>query len=305
MTWTAYRWIWRLEAPLDGGMPPPGGLNRGRVYVTARAIWGAVTAELSRSDNKETPPDYKSKGKEIADNYRFTYLFPAEKRGDEYRVWMPRYEEGKGLQWHCQGEQEELSNHDFRRRILTSRPGTAIDPQSCSASDGTLRETECINPWWRPSDGKQEKSEMFLLGYFFYKTNPSTEPTLPKTLFIGGDTRYGLGKISLEGQIPLGKNGKAFRQTITLDKEDPQITSDTVWGHSITESIQTENKKTTEQYALKGSKETIKGWENGRLDNIKDKKRNTALWSPGSFSKTPNIWSIIQKNGFWKQEIKV
>jgi len=48
MSWTLYRWVWRLEAPLFLGMPPSGSLNRCRLYVPACNLWGALTAELAQ-----------------------------------------------------------------------------------------------------------------------------------------------------------------------------------------------------------------------------------------------------------------
>lgn len=198
MTWNLFRWVWRLEAPLFIGMPPAGALNRCRPYVPARVLLGAVTAEISRARSGESFPDYGKLAWEIALNCRFTYLFPAEKRGEEFRVWLPKFEGMRGLQWRCDGgDGESLPDRDFRRRLLDSRPGTAIAPESDSAAEGTLRETECINPWWRDSSGRGgEHGRVFLLGYVFLRRNGfrrRIENT--DTLFLGGDTRYGLGKI--------------------------------------------------------------------------------------------------------------
>ncbi|GIW70798.1 MAG: hypothetical protein KatS3mg102_0340 [Planctomycetota bacterium] len=49
MSWSLFRWTWQLESPLYVGMPPAGSLNRCRLYVPARALWGAVTAEIARA----------------------------------------------------------------------------------------------------------------------------------------------------------------------------------------------------------------------------------------------------------------
>ena len=48
MSWSLQRWTWLLESPLFVGTTPAGSLNRCRLYVPARALWGAMTAELSR-----------------------------------------------------------------------------------------------------------------------------------------------------------------------------------------------------------------------------------------------------------------
>ena len=99
MTWTLHRWVWRLEAPLFIGMPPAGTLNRCRLYIPARTFHGAVTAEIARSRNGDSFPDYGKLGWEIGLNCRFTYLYPAEKSGGNYVVWLPKYLKDKGLFW--------------------------------------------------------------------------------------------------------------------------------------------------------------------------------------------------------------
>jgi hypothetical protein len=195
MKWTALRWVWRLEAPLFVGMPPAGALNRCRLYVPARAMHGAVTSELARlnGEQKSKFPDYGKFGKEVGENCRFTYLFPAEKQGDKFLPWMPKFEKRRGVQWSCHGGEGSLSDRDFRRRLMISRPGTAIAPESDSASEGTLRETECINPWWRDSNCHEESSAVLLLGYVFLRNNGfRRQLDNIDTFFVGGDTRYGL-----------------------------------------------------------------------------------------------------------------
>lgn len=81
MSWSLHRWVWQLEAPLYVGMPPAGTLNRCRLYVPARAIWAAITADLARN-GRNGFPKYAELGKQLREQARFTYLFPAEHLGD-------------------------------------------------------------------------------------------------------------------------------------------------------------------------------------------------------------------------------
>lgn len=53
MTWALHYWSWQLDGPLYVGAPPAGSLNRARLYVPARALWGAVTAELARLEGTD------------------------------------------------------------------------------------------------------------------------------------------------------------------------------------------------------------------------------------------------------------
>jgi hypothetical protein len=291
MTWTALRWVWRLEASLFVGMPPAGALNRCRPYVPARVLWGAVTAEISRSRNGESFPDYGKLGWEVALNCRFTYLFPAEKRGDKFLAWMPTFEKMRGVQWYCHGGKESLSDRDFRRRLLDSRPGTAIAPESDSASEGTLRETECINPLWRDSNcqGEGETNAMLLLGYVFLRNNGfRRQLDNIDTLFVGGDTRYGLGKICRVGWHEVSDDLSVFGKRVHLDREHPEIQSDIVWGHAL-EGGQ------PEIHGMQGAKELLGGWDQG------SPWRGALTWAPGSFLERTVAWSI-DNYGYWMHQ---
>lgn len=55
MTWSLFRWVWRLEAPLHVGIPPAGSLDRCRLYLPARNLWAALTAALARQEMGDTP----------------------------------------------------------------------------------------------------------------------------------------------------------------------------------------------------------------------------------------------------------
>ena len=126
MTWSLFRWVWRLEAPLFVGMSPAGVLNRCRLYVPARALWGAVTAETARLKSGEGFPNYKDVGDEVKRSCRFTYLFPAEKRDGRFLAWLPKFEKEKGLRWCLQNSDKSLSDRDFRKD--RGGRGRRIDP---------------------------------------------------------------------------------------------------------------------------------------------------------------------------------
>ena len=210
MSWSLFRWVWRLEAPLFIGMSPAGALNRCRPYVPARALWGAVTAEIARLKSGESFPNYEGVGGEVKRSCRFTYLFPAEKRDGRFLAWLPKFEKEKGLRWCLQDCGKSWSDRDFRRRLLDTRPGTAIVPESDSALEGSLRHTECIGPWWRDSNSQGETAApVLLLGYVFWQDSDRHRQLQDiETLFIGGDTRYGLGKIRRIDMSSSDDNGR-------------------------------------------------------------------------------------------------
>lgn len=294
MTWTVHHWVWRLEAPLFIGMPPAGSLNRCRPYIPARAFHGAITAEIARSRNDGDFPDYGKLGWEIALNCRFTYLYPTEKIDDRFIAWLPKYgsaeqdEQDVGLRWRRQDGEKILSDREFRRRLLDSRPGAAIAPETDSASEGTLRETECINPWWRDSSGcRGEPNPMLLLGYVFLRDN-GFQRQLDRIdiLFVGGDTRYGLGKIRRVLWNDLSAADlSVFGQPVYLDKENPVIQSDFIWGHAP------EDGRAPIQ-GMQGMKELLGGWDQG------NPWRGALTWAPGSSLERSALWSI-DNYGYW------
>lgn len=273
MSWQGFRWIWRVETPLFLGMPPAEALNRCRPYVPGRVLWGALTAELARRRNRESFPNYREVGETVVRDCRPTYLFPAEEQERDFVAWLPKFDEG-GLQWCRERAKESCSDREFRRRLFDTRPSTAIDPASDSASEGTLRETECIAPWWRGQ--RNEPSPVFLSGYVFLREEACLqEIEAVDTLLIGGDTRYGLGRIRREKWQALSRDPSIFGRSFSLDKTDPEIMSDVVYGHAPVDALS------------RGQKELLGGWD------FDSPKQRTLHWVPGScVSDGAKAWSL-------------
>lgn len=315
MSWTLHRWVWRVEAPLFIGMPPAGSLNRSRLYLPTRAIHGAVTAELARLNGNEKSafPDYGKFGKEVGVNCRFTYLYPAEERDGTFLTWLPEYitagwdgMDGKdrqkvGLRWrpYPQSGEEDFSDRDFRRRLLESRPGTAIAPETDSASEGTLRETECINPWWRdPSGLKAEPNPVYLLGYVFLRNNGFRRQLESiDTLLVGGDTRYGLGRLKRDQWNSLSADSFVFDNPVKLADEVPKIESSFVWGHAVINDGPPIGQ-------MWGTKELLAGWDIDKLWKNKNQETELPSWTPGSYSERSEYWSI-DTYGYWRPQPRI
>jgi hypothetical protein len=274
-----------LESPLFVGVPPAGALNRCRTYIPVRPVWGAVTAEIARSTSSDAMPDYVSTGKEVKECFRFTCLFPAEKREDHYTSWTPHYVKDRGLQWCCDNEEDSITDRSFRKRLLITRPGTAVSPETYSASDGSLRETECINQWWRYTQKTTPLCAVYMLGYIFQKGNPRIDTTIKgiDSLFIGGDTRYGLGRMHL---VDFSVATTVFDKHVKLDEESPLIQSKVSYGHAC------ESEQDCSE-AMIGNKELLAGWDYGNPLSAR------IAWVPGSsLLIEPPCWAI-NKDGYW------
>ncbi len=288
MSWSLYRWTWQLESPLYLGMLPAGSVNRCRLYVPARAMWAAVTAEIARTQAKSGFPEYDQVGEQIRKQVRFTYLFPAEKIGKEWCAWLPRYLSTEGLVWECkEAPDRRLPDRQFRMLLLSTRPSTAIDPASHTAAEGSLHETECINTRWRDEHGRPG-GPVALIGYVFL--HDGLEEKLRTTLkdleaiAIGGDTRYGLGQLRR-----VEKTGvtSVFGCAVGLSRDEPEIVAKRIFGHAAVNGKAPGN--------LHGEMELLRGWDYGKN---KPWCTERPLWMPGSCTEAEHEWRI-EDFGHW------
>lgn len=283
MSWTLQRWTWLLEGPLFVGAAPASSLNRCRLYVPASAIWGAITAEAARNVAKDFP-HYDDVGTALKNNARFSYLYPAERVGDRWIAWLPRHDKDLGLVWEREdGRGEPQADRRFRRRLLTTRPGTAIDPSSDSAAAGSLRETECVCDRWRDAEGEDDR--VAFVGYVFTRNAAVQEHVKAvKRIFLGGDTRYGLGRMRREA-FEQAQSQRVFGSITKLDTDAPQVMGNTTLAHA----------RVDVEKSMTGALELLSGWKRGSLRSL---KRAAPLWQPGSRSENHTRWSI-EEYGLW------
>jgi hypothetical protein len=173
MKWTAQQICFRLLSPLHIGWRKSGNLQQTRPYVTGRALWGALTARLTREAGKA---NYEEVGKWVDERLAFTYFYPSD-CPDGIRLW-PWQEAWDEFAWTYLGSYVSTSLADGH-----------------AAEEGSLHETEFIAP--RTRDGKQ----VYLLGYVFQREDWSElaldlEGALNK-LQIGGERGYGWGRLVL------------------------------------------------------------------------------------------------------------
>lgn len=279
MSWSLYRWVWLVESPLAVGVPPAGALNRCRLYVPARTLWGALTAERARANAGAVPPAYEEMGNALARETRLTYLFPAESVGDEWLAWLPRYEEGRGLVW-CSNDGQPADDRSFRHRLVTTRVSTAIEPRSNTAAEGSLRETECVNNRWRDN-----RSRVAMVGYVFVRKSAGLPAEQNFRIQVGGDTRYGLGRLRC---IEIREESNVFAREVCDGEGEPSVVSWTVLAHADAAGD-------AEAEPL-GSLEVLSGWDRSRLAASGD---GQPLWAPGSSWNQERCWEITS-DGIWK-----
>lgn len=282
MKWQLHRLTWLLESPLFIGHLPSGALNRCRLYVPARAMWGAFTAEAARRTSSGVP-DYRQIGSELESSTRFSYFFPAEQIDRRWIAWLPIFKTGRGLCWRREDtEGDVIEDRVFRRWLLTTRPGTAINPTSYVAADGSLRETECIADHWRMESGcGGAGGRVAFVGYIFTSGHTTNRVWDIDRIFLGGDTRYGLGSMR---RVKRESAEKIFGKSVTLNGSEPVVRSACVFGHA--EASDT----------LWGAKELLLGRRYGAgLQRMAE----DVVWVPGSRHAQALDWTI-DGYGIWR-----
>jgi len=267
MRWMLYRWTWRLANPLFVGTTPAGALNRCRLYVAARPLWGALTAELARKEAM-SDPRYRQVGKELRESVRLGYLYPAEWLHRQWKAWLPSFEPGDGLSWRREDGGPSVPDRHFRARLLSARPGTAIDPCGDVALEGSLRETECVQTSWR-SDAGAPAGTVALVGYVFVvaKSDLWERVNGITTLFVGGDTRYGLGRLERDSCTPAQD---VFGARVDCESQDPCVIGRRLFAHGIVDS----------GGGICGDREALGGWD--RTDPQGNHRLSGPAWMPGS-----------------------
>jgi hypothetical protein len=286
MVWQAYLWVWRLESPLHVGFSPAGFLNRTRLYIPARTMWGALTAELARRNASGAWPDYQGIGRDLQKNVRFSYLYPAEQVNGPWHPWLPRYEKGQGLCWQRQDGGKPLMDRSFRQHLLSTQSGTAIDPHSDTAAEGTLREVEYIMPRWRYSG-----APLGFVGYVLLRHGSDPHGLNLRglmnveELWVGGESRYGFGRlhrVQWEDSVR-----DCFGISLDLSQNDPILSvSEFVWAHVPTNS----------DSGASGAWEILLGWDRDTLDS---RACSNLCWAPGSRVSAPECYRITE-NGIWE-----
>ncbi len=173
MAWTMYRVTLRLLSPLHVGYLKQGNVQRTRPYVTGRALWGALTARLTRDSGSS---NYETVGKQVNDCLAFTYFFPST--APDSVTLFP---------WDNPDE--------FAWRYLNTYASTALDYSRNTALEGSLHETEYIAPVTR------EGAQVYLVGFIFEKNGCSLNWKVAlNRLQLGGERTYGWGRVQLEGK---------------------------------------------------------------------------------------------------------
>lgn len=262
--WTPYLVTFKLLTPMHIGWRKTGNLQQTRPYVTGRALWGALTANLVHNNGGN---DYQNMGKEVDKQLAFTYFYPSTKKDTVACYPWDNIDE-------------------FSWKFLGSYASTALQ-YGHGAEDGSLHETEFISPVTRDDE------PVYIVGYIFEREKCSLKwKDVLNKFQLGGERGYGWGRVSSNND-PL-KADKIFGLTIEVDSQKDRpvliIPEDrSVLDHTFAENID-----------CKGIIEPLVGRETDTKMANFGKYCSTAqiCWSPGA-RVNEEIKIEIYHKGLW------
>jgi hypothetical protein len=306
MGWTAYRLVYQAKSPIHIGWHTLGYIKLTRYYITGKSMWGAMTANLVRACYGYEDYDYV--GNLLCSGILISYFYPAL---DPDFPLLPRYTE-KGLKYGGCTESE------FEGLFIKSYGQTAVLPESNTAEDESLHESEFIAPVIEDEYTK-EQMPVYFVGYVFIgdSLKKKDDETLTwngkdiklreivSEIFVGGDRKYGWGRMVLNEEN--SKNTAVthlFDNELILDKAELKVkilSGKPIPAHlSINSDIR-----------LKGDIEPLVGREWGEvIDREGNKKIGSGqrisdaaiCWMPGSILEKPKgITLPIGPYGILKQ----
>ena len=211
MTHTCYRLTFKAESPVFIGDKKIGIIQQTKRYIPGKTMWGAITANVTRGliDGGATysPALYRGIGKCVEDCIRTTYFYPTT---DDKNILIPRFTKD-GLQY------GQMSKNEFESTFIKSFVSTATVGSHGAAKDESLHETEYVVNKIKSDD---EYKQVNWIGYLFIKGSENSKYTLSnhvgfenievgydkhsvklidilKQLYVGGDNRYGFGRLVL------------------------------------------------------------------------------------------------------------
>lgn len=281
MGWKAYRLVYQAKSPIHLGWHTLGYIKLTRYYITGRNMWGAMTANMVRTLYRHE--DYRAVGELLTKDILVSYFYPAL---DFQNPLLPKFQ-NTGL---CYGQYTES---DFERLFIQSYGQTAVLPESNTAEDQSLHESDFISPYLEGEDTKKHQN-VYFVGYIFIHNNAHYDEqvlTLANIeraiteIFVGGDRKYGWGRLMLDtGKIYEVKDNTIFGNQLDTRNDCLQITVSE--NNCIPAHLELNTKGNIK---IKGDIEPILGreWGTSETDGNKigagQKISNAKIcWMPGS-----------------------
>lgn len=187
-----YKLVFRQIQPIHIGQGSYGIINETRIFIPGWTMWGALTKRYGIKGNWKESDWENDDNKKIFEN--ISCFYPCfDKEGKDRNVLFPNFYKGEFYLGN-------YSEDKFRAKFVDTFISTAINPGTNTASDESLHELNIILPKAKRDYRENEKEDqIYWVGVIKLEENIE----VPDKIYIGGDVRYGLGRMVLENKIPL------------------------------------------------------------------------------------------------------
>ncbi|WP_050985864.1 RAMP superfamily CRISPR-associated protein [Thermoanaerobacter siderophilus] len=180
--------------PMHIGKYNYGVIAQTHIFIPGYTMWGALVNSYGiRNGSSEEI------FKETQDNFKMiTCFYPSFDKGNIYFL-----EYYKGMLYYKEHNSENrYSEKEFRAKFTDTYISTAVIPDTKTAKDESLHEIETILN--RSKDERDNSKQLYWKGLIGL-LNDKYEKFLSEGLeiFVGGDIRYGFGKMILESKKPI------------------------------------------------------------------------------------------------------
>ncbi|MEK7275567.1 MAG: hypothetical protein AAB110_09955 [Candidatus Desantisbacteria bacterium] len=278
MSWHIHKLVYQAKSPIHIGYHKLGFIQRTRYYITGKAMWGAMTANITRAFCPDADTDaYENVGGKLRTDIIPSYFYPAIYKENPL---IPKFT-SQGLQYGSCSLYPPYPAEEFERLFIRSFGQTAIEPENLTAEDNTLHEIEYIAP---VIEEKDEQKSVCFVGYIFineagqkWKDWEKIKGDI-KEIFVGGERKYGFGRLNLDNLHSQDSVGDFFGYKVvdtstgsfTIPKDKP------IPAHLLTK----------DNPSLKGDIEPLVGREWGEKDGkvgFGQQVSNAKIcWVPGS-----------------------
>ncbi len=180
-----YKLTFEQKQPIHIGMGSYGVVNETRIFIPGWTMWGALTKAYNLYNGNNL-----SENQQLFEN--ISCFYPAFKNADNLEILFPEFKNGEFYLG-------DYSEDKFRAKFVYTFVSTAINPATNAALDESLHEINVILP-----GAKAEYLENPMEGKIYWVgilgiDNDSPDKFLTDGLevLVGGDSRYGLGKMTL------------------------------------------------------------------------------------------------------------
>ena len=267
MKW--YKLAFKQIQPIHIGAGSYGVVNETRIFIPGWTMWGALTKAYNLQ-----------KGNKLSENQdlfkNISCFYPCFNEDGE-NILFPKFKDGE----FCLGD---YSEDEFRAKFVDTFISTAINPLANTALDESLHELNIILPAAKADFcEKEEEKQLFWVGII--GLSEKIEDKLPKEIYIGGDARYGLGKLILiKKSKGLSENEYSWKQK----------------GGYIPATRENFNTSSDKSKKIELLVEIMEPWNQAEL-KVKLRNDNGFYYLPGSEINIKNINSLNLMKGVFEE----